>query len=190
MKDESILIVDKVASVWLRWLAWLIDLLLLGLFYQFFFLGVVSARTVTGLFDALLNLVIGGFLLIPLAYPFLNSFLISQFGGTLGKLLTGTKIVDVEGEKISFKRAFWRNFLGYLVSGMFFWAGFIWMAKDKKRRGWHDMMANTLVVVSSRLGAMTGILILALVLLGNIFLGLRSYQLIVQNLPFYQSLVQ
>lgn len=181
---------EKTASFGRRLIAGLIDIFLLLFLELFLFWAVVFATTVVDLLDALLRLVIVGFLLLPLTWPFFNSFLICQLGGTLGKLFTGSKIVDSQGEKISFWRAFFRNYLGYMVSGMFFGAGFIWIAKDKKRRGWHDMMADTLVVVTSQLGAVTGILAFLILLFGIIFVGIRSYQLILANLPFYQSIVQ
>ena len=35
---------------------------------------------------------------------------------------------------------------GYFVSAFVFYLGFVWILVDKRRRGWHDMMAGTIVV--------------------------------------------
>lgn len=36
--------------------------------------------------------------------------------------------------------------LGYILSTLPLCLGFIWIAFDGKKRGWHDMIAGTLVV--------------------------------------------
>ncbi|HLD92162.1 MAG TPA: RDD family protein, partial [Patescibacteria group bacterium] len=80
----------------------------------------------------------------------INSFFISQFGGTVGKLLTGTRIVNPNGQNLSFWRAFFRNQMGYMVSGAFLWLGFLWIFFDKEVRAWHDMIVDSYVVIVSK----------------------------------------
>jgi uncharacterized RDD family membrane protein YckC len=36
--------------------------------------------------------------------------------------------------------------IGYWVSGAVFYIGFIWIFVDKRRRGWMDLIASTVVV--------------------------------------------
>jgi uncharacterized RDD family membrane protein YckC len=38
------------------------------------------------------------------------------------------------------------RYFGYIISGVFASLGFIWVAIDKKRRGWHDLIAKTYVI--------------------------------------------
>ena len=36
--------------------------------------------------------------------------------------------------------------IGYWVSGAVFYLGYIWIFIDKRKRGWHDLIAGTVVV--------------------------------------------
>ena len=38
------------------------------------------------------------------------------------------------------------RYLGYFVSTFVFMLGFIWVALDSRKRGWHDYIAGTVVV--------------------------------------------
>ena len=69
-----------------------------------------------------------------------------RYQGTPGKLLLGCQIVDANsGEPMSYKQAVIR-YLGYFVSMMTLFVGFLWIAWDKRKQGFHDKMANTVVV--------------------------------------------
>ncbi len=82
-------------------------------------------------------------------YIVLNLFYFTYFpavsGQTLGKKILGLKIVKVSGEPIGAGAAFLR-WVGYLVSALFFWLGFIWVIFDRKKQGWHDKIAETVVL--------------------------------------------
>lgn len=65
---------------------------------------------------------------------------------TPGKLLLKTKIVDaVTLEKPSTKQLIIR-YLGYIPSMLVLCVGFIWVAQDARKQGWHDKLAKTLVI--------------------------------------------
>lgn len=66
-------------------------------------------------------------------------------GQTLGKKLCGLRVIRISGEKMTLGIAFLR-WVGYLISGIFFFLGFIWIAFDDRKQGWHDKIALTLVV--------------------------------------------
>jgi len=36
--------------------------------------------------------------------------------------------------------------VGYLISALIFYLGFIWIAFDRKKQGWHDKIAGTCVI--------------------------------------------
>jgi uncharacterized RDD family membrane protein YckC len=38
------------------------------------------------------------------------------------------------------------RYFGYFASCIPLFAGFIWIAFDRRKQGWHDKMANTVVV--------------------------------------------
>jgi uncharacterized RDD family membrane protein YckC len=65
---------------------------------------------------------------------------------TPGKMAIGAIIVDAKtGQPPSFKQHVIR-YLGYFVSTIPFCLGFIWVGFDKRKQGWHDKLAGTVVV--------------------------------------------
>ncbi|MGP8154325.1 MAG: RDD family protein [Smithella sp.] len=76
-------------------------------------------------------------------------------GRTPGKMLLGLQVVSNDGAHISFGIAFLRA-VGYFVSNIFY-LGFIWVAFDKKKQGWHDRIAGTVVIIKERENKTAGI---------------------------------
>jgi len=72
-------------------------------------------------------------------------FFWSLSGQTLGKLLTGCRVVDPSGRPLGFGRAFLRG-LGLVLSVAPLGAGFIGIWSDSERRSWHDRIASTKVI--------------------------------------------
>jgi len=66
-------------------------------------------------------------------------------GQTPGKMALGLKIVAEDGSPLSWGRAIVR-YLGWLAGGLVLALGYIWVAFDAKRQGWHDKLARTYVV--------------------------------------------
>lgn len=66
-------------------------------------------------------------------------------GQTPGKMLLCLRVIQVSGEKMTPGLAFLR-WVGYIVSSLPFWLGFLWIAFDGRKQGWHDKIAATLVV--------------------------------------------
>jgi len=98
-----------------------------------------------------------------LAWLFFIFFNIAYFtyfhgttGRTPGKMLFGLQVISTEGAPISFGIAFLRA-VGYLVSGALFNLGFIWIAFDKRKQGWHDKIAGTVVIIREPQNAIAGI---------------------------------
>jgi uncharacterized RDD family membrane protein YckC len=69
-----------------------------------------------------------------------------KYGATLGQRAVGIRVVrDVDGGPISGGSAVIR-FIGIIVSGWVLYLGLIWVAFEPRKRGWHDMMAGTVVI--------------------------------------------
>jgi len=65
---------------------------------------------------------------------------------TPGKMVISARVVDAQtGGKISGGQAVGR-YLAYIVSTVPLCLGFIWVAFDSKKQGWHDKLAGTVVV--------------------------------------------
>lgn len=68
-------------------------------------------------------------------------------GQTPGYKLLGLKVVrQADGGPITGGQAVGR-LLSYIVSAIFY-LGFIWILFDAKRQGWHDKLANTVVIAA------------------------------------------
>lgn len=65
--------------------------------------------------------------------------------GTIGKQVMGIMVADIEGNRITLPRSIGRN-LFKIVSYAILGLGFVYVLLDNKRRGWHDIVANTLVI--------------------------------------------
>jgi uncharacterized RDD family membrane protein YckC len=79
---------------------------------------------------------------VIIAYHVLFTVLAGQ---TPGKALLGLRVVTVEGKRLSYLRASMR-LAGYLLSGVMFYLGFLWIIVDDQRQAWHDKLAGTYVI--------------------------------------------
>jgi uncharacterized RDD family membrane protein YckC len=78
-------------------------------------------------------------------------------GSTPGKMLLGLKVLSTDGTSIGFGVAFLRS-VGYLVSSILY-IGFIWAAFTRRKQGWHDKIAGTVVIILPRENQVAGLII-------------------------------
>jgi uncharacterized RDD family membrane protein YckC len=69
-----------------------------------------------------------------------------RFGGTLGKMAFGLRVVSEDGTALDLVTVIVREIVGKFVSVMTLGLGFLWIAWDHRKQGFHDKMAKTLVV--------------------------------------------
>ncbi len=149
------------AGFWLRFVAYLIDDLILG-FVGFLvslpFIGgiVLSAigigenpdldeRTfvgIAGIIGSVFGLVVVVVAIGWLYYALMES---SKTQATLGKMALSLKVTDMDGNSISFGRATGRYF-GKIISGLILNIGYILAGLTEKKQALHDIMAGCLVV--------------------------------------------
>lgn len=83
------------------------------------------------------------------AIPFIIGFyyvgLWALTGATIGKWLLGLRVVRADGYPPTIGRSAIR-FIGYGLSAIVFFLGYIWVLFDEDRRAWHDDLAGTWVV--------------------------------------------
>ena len=116
------------AGFWIRFVAAFLDGILVG--------GVTFGLAMVGA-PAILGFVIGlGY------YIYFPS---SDMMATPGKAVLGLKITDNDGNQITGGTATVR-YLGYIISAIVLYIGFIMVGFSDKKRGLHDMIAGTLVV--------------------------------------------
>ena len=67
-------------------------------------------------------------------------------GGTPGKLLMGCEVVDAgSGARPGVSQALLR-YIGYMLSALPLGLGFLWILWDRRKQGFHDKLAGTLVI--------------------------------------------
>ena len=96
---------------------------------------------------------LGMFLSFAIALAVLMGYwivLTAIWGQTLGKMALGIKVVNREGRPPGLWKAFLREVVGKLLSGLAIYLGYIWVAFDREKRGWHDHIAGTYVVSARR----------------------------------------
>ena len=68
---------------------------------------------------------------------------------TPGKMLFSAEIVDAKTLGKPSTGQLIVRYIGYFISAIVFCLGFLWVAFDKRKQGWHDKIAGTLVVKRS-----------------------------------------
>jgi len=70
------------------------------------------------------------------------------WSATPGKMLFKMKVVDAATEQPLSDQQILLRLWGYVVSSLPLFLGFLWISFDERRQGWHDKMANTVVILS------------------------------------------
>jgi uncharacterized RDD family membrane protein YckC len=117
---------------------------------------------IVGLFTALLAIIgVAAVVVVPVlaVLPFIAVFLVSllyfpyywqRSGQTPGMRMMNVKVVrDADGGPLSWGSALLR-LIGYWISAAVFYIGYIWIFIDKRKRGWHDLIAGTVVIEAPR----------------------------------------
>lgn len=130
------------AGFWIRFTAYIIDSMILGMigFGVGLFLGIASAVGSFKMPDLLATLL--GSIIGWLYFAGLES---STNQATFGKMLLGIKVIDQTGNRISFARATARYF-AKILSGITFCIGYIMVAFTNQKQALHDIIANTYVI--------------------------------------------
>ena len=136
---------------WIRVVAALIDAIILRVVVapvSMIFGGLgLAGGLMTGVPHVGLHLLGGGITIILLVFgswlyeAFMES---SSYQATLGKMVFGMKVTDLNGNRISFERATGRHFAKWL-SGMILGIGYIMVGFTERKQGLHDLLAGTLV---------------------------------------------
>ncbi|KEQ11977.1 branched-chain amino acid aminotransferase I [Endozoicomonas montiporae] len=92
--------------------------------------------------------VLGGWdILINWLFPVVFVILFWRYrGATPGKMLTSVQVVDARTGQIPGFRQSAIRYLGYFLSTIPLMLGFFWIAIDKRKQGWHDKLAGTVVI--------------------------------------------
>jgi uncharacterized RDD family membrane protein YckC len=67
-------------------------------------------------------------------------------GATPGKMVLRMRIVDADTYQAASGPRLFLRYVAYFVSMLPLFLGFLWIAWDKRKQGWHDKIARTVVV--------------------------------------------
>ena len=134
---------QKPAGFWLRLVASIIDTILIMVLTWPLLLWIygseyfTTSQFIKGPADFLISYVLPAIAVI---------FLWIRCRGTPGKLLLGLRVIDEKtGGNLDLLQSVLRYF-GYLVSIAPLCFGFLWIAWDSRKQGFHDKIAKTLVI--------------------------------------------
>jgi uncharacterized RDD family membrane protein YckC len=131
---------DEVAGFGARFVAYFIDGIIISLMSSV--VGFIYAIT-----PASFTITIASALLVVMIYGYQMFFLLAQEGQTLGKRAMKIKVIKTDGySDITFSDAFLRQVVGFILCTMTFGIGFLVALLRKDRRGWHDLISDTVVV--------------------------------------------
>jgi uncharacterized RDD family membrane protein YckC len=150
-----------------------ISLLLIAALY-------LSIASQTNLEQAFIVAIVALIILFNPVFLLYSVLMTYYFGGTLGKLLMGLQVVSEDHKKLSFKRIFFRQAIGYSFSTIFFGLGFYAIAKDPNKQAWHDKTIGSYVVQKGNL-LFTGVLLSVLLLVVSIFVFIQATQIFTQG---------
>ena len=77
-----------------------------------------------------------------LYFAFMES---SNYQASIGKMVLGIKVTDINGGKLDFVKAFVRN-ISKIISSFILCIGYIMAGFTEKKQALHDMIAGTLVI--------------------------------------------
>lgn len=151
------------AGFWLRFVAYIIDYLIIYAVQSFFFVPVLGLMgisfaskmdNVENMTDAETMGMIGSFAAVAGATALLTTVIAilywslmesSKYQATIGKMALGLKVTDVDGNSLDFVKSLIRN-VCKIISGMIIFIGYIMAGFTEKKQGLHDIIAGTLVV--------------------------------------------
>lgn len=87
---------------------------------------------------------------IFLVHHFYYAVELNSKGRTLGKRLVGVKVLDATSHELPSKTQAWGRLLGYFLSSLILYVGFLMPLWTKKKQAFHDLMANTIVVKDNK----------------------------------------
>lgn len=118
-----------------RFVAYLIDFIILGI------VGVIINVIFAPAVVIILDLVVG------IGY---DAYFWTTTGQTPGKMAMGLKVVRADGGQLLDGGGAILRYIGYIISGIPIFLGFLWVLWDPKHEAWHDKIASTKVIKVAR----------------------------------------
>lgn len=132
----------RLAGFWIRLLAYIVDLVIVG----------AISHLITNVLYSLFN-VENGWPLLTVSFSYIGLWgslyfilMTKWMGQTVGKMLFGLKVVRQDGAPLDWATIVFREGVGRFIAHYVFLIGFLWAAFHPRKKGWHDLIADTYVV--------------------------------------------
>jgi uncharacterized RDD family membrane protein YckC len=151
------------AGFWLRFVAYIIDYIIIYVVQSFVFVPVLGLMGITfaskmdnmgTMSDAETMGMVASMIAVAGATALLTTIIAllywalmesSKYQATVGKIALGLKVTDLDGNSLDFVKSLIRN-VCKIISGMILFIGYIMAGFTEKKQGLHDIIAGTLVV--------------------------------------------
>jgi len=132
----------RYAGFWMRFWAYLLDLVVIGSINRLVFYPVFRAFDLSLAEDSMFAPIA---ILTALTF-YLYFVLMTKFlGQTLGKMAFGIKVINLKGDSLSWGTVLFREWIGRFISATI-WILYIVVAFLPKKQGLHDLFADTTVI--------------------------------------------
>ena len=142
---------EALAGFWRRLVAAFLDWILIGILAaaigELFGVEAPTPPSANGGVNVQFQPAPGPFILVELAY--FTYFHATSAGQSIGNRILGIRVLDADtGRSLPYARAFVRALMSSL-SALPCFLGFFWMLWEPRKRTWHDIVADSLVVRAS-----------------------------------------
>ncbi len=127
------------AGFWIRLVALIIDSIILGV-VQF-----IITLVFGGLDDPTTETTLSSVISLILTFIYFVWFQSRNNGQTFGKKITGIRVANLDGGRVSIGMMALREIIGKTISAIILLIGFL-MAAGKSKRALHDYIARTIVI--------------------------------------------
>ncbi len=131
------------AGFWMRFWAYIIDFLIVGSISRLFIKPVFRLLDIPIDSSGILSPYTVVDSIVFFGYFFIMTFIFAQ---TLGKMVMGLHVTSLTQDKLDWKTVLFREWIGRYISA-FFLLGYIVVAFNPRKQGFHDMFSDTVVVL-------------------------------------------
>lgn len=145
-EPENQLYAGLYAGFWTRFWAYLLDLIVIGSINRMILNPLFRALDVPLMEDGIFSpMAIATAIVFYLYFVLMTKFL----GQTLGKMVFGLKVVELDGKGLTWGTVIFREWVGRFISATILIL-YIVVAFTKKKQGLHDLFAETTVIYEPR----------------------------------------
>ncbi|WP_066172993.1 RDD family protein [Bacillus marinisedimentorum] len=135
------------AGFWMRFWAYLLDLIVIGSLNRILVYPVLRYIEAPLTQESMFAPAAAATAIVMYAY---FTVMTKLFGQTLGKMVFGLKVLSERHEDLTWNDVLFREVIGKFISKTLLFIGFLAVAFSKKKKGFHDYFADTIVVLTKR----------------------------------------